>query len=75
MNSMVGGIAAAVLLTLTACSGGSTSDMDPAEAREKLTEQGMAITPDGLRSAVDLKDADAVGMYIAVAMVRRRLII
>ena len=73
MNSMVGGIAAAVLLTLTACSGGSTSDMDPAEAREKLTEQGMAITPDGLRSAVDLKDADAVGMYIAAGFDRSAL--
>lgn len=74
MNSIANGITAAALLVLAACSGGSTADMDPAEARAKLTEQGMAITPDGLRSAVDLNDANAVGMYVAAGFDRAALI-
>lgn len=74
MNSKFSGMVAAALLVLAACSGGSTADMDPTEARAKLTEQGMAITPDGLRSAVDMKDADAVGMYIAAGFDRAALI-
>ena len=65
MKSMIGSLAAGAMLALAACSGGSTADMDPAEAREKLTGQGLAVTQEGLRGAVDMNDADAVGMYIA----------
>tara|TARA_B100001179_G_scaffold168971_1_gene124703 strand:+ start:754 stop:1755 length:1002 start_codon:yes stop_codon:yes gene_type:complete len=74
MVSKLGGFALAGMMALAACSGGSTADMDPAEARAKLTEQGLAVTQDGLRGAVDMNDADAVGMYVATGFDRADLI-